>query len=252
MIIKDTAALITGANRGFGLALARGLLERGARKVYAAARDPSSVTQSGVIAVRLDVTEPAQVAALAREAPDVCLLINNAGIDRRFGLLAPDSPAVLRAELETNVLGTLATSRAFAATLAKNGGGAILNVLSALSWIALAPSMTYSISKAAAWALTNGLRSELRAQGTQVVGLHVGYMDTDMTEGVQASKAEPEEIARVALDALEAGQDEILADETSRSVKRGLSAPRALYLGPPAAHATRIDTKVSAIPSSNT
>src|SRR6185503_5803392 len=106
----------------------------------------------------------------------------------------------------------------------RNGGGALVNVLSVLSWVTLPGSALYSASKAAAWALTNGLRQELRAQDTQVVALHVGYMDTDMVRSVAAPKSDPDEVARQVLDAIEAGDDEVLADATSRQVKAGLSA----------------------------
>ncbi|NTX12033.1 SDR family oxidoreductase [Myxococcus sp. CA051A] len=224
MQVKNAVALVTGANRGLGLAFAKALLERGARKVYAAAREPSSVTIPGVVPVRLDVTRPEQLEALVREAGDVTLLINNAGILKGTSLLGADALSAARAELETNYLGPLATSSAFAPVLAKNGGGAIINVLSVLSWMAFPGSASYSASKAAAWALTNGLRKELGAQKTQVMALHVGYMDTDMAEKVTAPKTSTAEVVRLTLDALEAGQDEVLADEVSRNVKQGLSA----------------------------
>jgi len=233
MIIQNSVALVTGANRGLGLAFARELLARGARKVYAAAREPASVTLPGVVPVRLDVTEPDQLAALARDARDVTLLVNNAGIIRSGSLLGADALSAARAELETNYLGPLATSSAFAPILAANGGGAIVNVLSVLSWVALPGTGTYSASKAAAWALTNGLRNELRAQNTRVLGLHVGYIDTDMVRAIDAAKSAPEDVVRKTLDALEAGQDEILADEVSRRVKSGLSAEQGVYLGAP-------------------
>ncbi|WPB75306.1 SDR family oxidoreductase [Archangium violaceum] len=235
MEIKNAVALVTGANRGLGLAFAKVLLERGARKVYAAAREPSTISLPGVVPVRLDVTRPEQVEALAREARDVTLLINNAGILKRTTLLANDAQAAARAELETNYLGPLATSSAFAPILASHGGGAIVNVLSVLSWLAFPGTSTYSASKAAAWALTNGLRNELRGQKTQVLGLHVGYMDTDMAQGVNAPKSSPIEVVRLTLDALEAGREEILADEVSRNVKQGLSAEPGVYLGIPGA-----------------
>jgi len=231
MNIQNSVALVTGANRGLGLAFARELLARGARKVYAAAREPASVTLPGVVPVRLDVTQPDQIESLAREAPDVTLLINNAGIIRAGSLFGADALSAARAELETNYLGPLATSRAFAPILEANGGGAIINVLSVLSWVALPTTATYSASKAAAWALTNGLRSELRAQNTQVLGLHVGYIDTDMVRAIDAAKSAPEDVVRKTLDALQAGQEEILADEISRNVKHGLSAQPGVYLG---------------------
>jgi NAD(P)-dependent dehydrogenase (short-subunit alcohol dehydrogenase family) len=230
MDIKNSVALVTGANRGLGLAFSRALLERGARKVYAAARDPGSVSLPGVVPVRLDVTQPDQVAALASDLRDVTLVVNNAGILRPVGLLADGAVEAARAELETNFFGPLLLSRAFAPVLKEYGGGAIINVLSVLSWVSFPGSTTYSASKAAAWALTNGLRHELRAQNTQLLALHVGYMDTDMVASVAAPKSNPDDVVRATLDALEAGKDEVLADEISRNVKRGLSAEPGVYL----------------------
>jgi NAD(P)-dependent dehydrogenase (short-subunit alcohol dehydrogenase family) len=224
MKIENSVALVTGANRGLGLAFAKELLARGAKKVYAAARDPKTVTLPGVVPVALDVTRPESVAALAEIAGDVTLLVNNAGISKGGGALAPNAVAKAREEIETNYLGPLATSQAFAPILGKNGGGAIVNVLSALSWVSLPTSATYSASKAAAWGLTNGLRTELRGQGTQVLGLHVGFMDTDMTSRLDVPKVKTEDVVRRTLDALEAGQDEVLADDVSVKLKENLSA----------------------------
>ncbi|WP_295140152.1 SDR family oxidoreductase [uncultured Reyranella sp.] len=234
MKIQNSVALVTGANRGLGLAFTQALLAGGARKVYAAARDPASVKQAGVVPVRLDVTNAEQVAATAAELGDVTLVINNAGIIRGSGFLGEKGVEAVRAELETNFFGPVNVSRAFAPILARNGGGAIVNVLSALSWVAFPSSSTYSASKAAAWAFSNGLRNELRGQGTQVLALHVGYMDTDMVRGIAAPKSKPEDVARQVLEALEAGQSEILADEVSRRIKQNLSAEPGVYLLPPA------------------
>jgi NAD(P)-dependent dehydrogenase (short-subunit alcohol dehydrogenase family) len=230
MKIQGSVALVTGANRGLGLAFARSLLERGAKKVYAGARDPSSVKLTGVVPVALDVTQPGSIEALAAELKDVTLLVNNAGISRGKGVLAEGAIARAREEIETNYLGPLATSQAFAPILAKNGGGAILNVLSVLSWVTLPTTTTYSASKAAAWAVTNGLRNELAAQRTQVVGLHVGYIDTDMAEHISGPKTSPEDVVRRALDALEVGESEVLIDDVSKQVKQGLSG--GVYLHP--------------------
>jgi len=227
MKIKGSVAFVTGANRGLGHAFAKALLDAGAKKVYAAARDPGSVTLPGVHAIKLDVTNPAETAAAAAACGDVDLVINNAGIIRSASVLAADSD--LHAEMETNFFGTLNVSRAFAPILQRNGGGAIANVLSVLSWVTLPGTGLYSASKAAGWALSNALRQELSAQGTQVVALHVGYMDTDMAGHVSTPKADPLDVARQVLAALEAGRDEVLADEISQQVKAGLSA--GAYLG---------------------
>jgi NAD(P)-dependent dehydrogenase (short-subunit alcohol dehydrogenase family) len=229
MKLQNSVALVTGANRGLGLAFTKALVAAGA-KVYAAARDPAAIKQPSVEAVKLDVTNAAEVEALAKKLGDVTLIVNNAGIARGSSLLAPGGIEAQRAELETNFFGPLVLARAFAPTLARNGGGAIVNVLSALSWVSFPDFATYCVSKSAAWSLSNGLRHELKAQGTQVLALHVGYMDTDMVRHVTAPKANPDDVVRDTLAALEAGKSEILADDTSRMVKKGLSAEPGLYL----------------------
>jgi NAD(P)-dependent dehydrogenase (short-subunit alcohol dehydrogenase family) len=223
MKIQNSVALVTGANRGLGLAFAKALLERGAKKVYAAARDPSKVTLPGVVPVQLDVTNPESIAALAQRLQDVSLLINNAGVSKGSGPLAADAVARAREEMEANYFGPLAMTQAFAPILAKQGGGAILNVLSALAWVAMPRTTSYSASKAAAWGLTNGTRNALKEQRTQVVGLHVGFVDTDLTKKIDAPKEQPEDVIRRALEALEAGESEVLADEFSKSLKQNLS-----------------------------
>lgn len=230
MKLEQATVLITGANRGLGLAFARAALARGARKVYAGARDPASVTLPGVVPIRLDVTRPAEIAAAVREAGDVTLLINNAGIASLGGFLGEDSARAAQAMLDTNFFGPLLMSQAFAPVLARHGGGAILNVLSIASWINGPLLGAYGASKSAAWALTNGLRIELQGQGTQVLGLHAGFIDTDLTEGIDAPKSTPEAIVQAAFDGLEAGQREMLADALTRQVHQGLTASPAVYL----------------------
>jgi NAD(P)-dependent dehydrogenase (short-subunit alcohol dehydrogenase family) len=232
MNIKDSVILITGANRGLGLKLSEELLRAGARKVYAGARDPATVTQAGVQPLKLDVTNPADIAAAVQACPDVSIVINNAGIDLDTAVMAADAAQSVRTELETNFFGPLALSQAFAPVLARQGGGAIVNILSALSWVNLPRHGTYSITKAAAWSMTNGLRNELSGQNTQVVGVHVGYMETDMTAGIESPKSSPVEVAKTIVAAIQAGADEVLADSTAQHVKSQLSAPRGIYLGP--------------------
>jgi NAD(P)-dependent dehydrogenase (short-subunit alcohol dehydrogenase family) len=234
MKIDNTVALVTGANRGIGLAFTKELLARGARKVYAGARDPSTVKLPGVEAIRLDVTKPEEVAAAAARSRDVALLINNAGVGHQGGFLAADSEEVARRQLETNFFGMLRTSKAFAPILQANGGGAIVNVLSIVSWVNSGQLAAYAASKSAAWSLTNSLRYELAPQNTQVLALHMGFVDTDLVRNVDAPKATAEEIVKRALDALEAGLDEVLADDRTRLVKAGLSARRPSYLPQPA------------------
>ena len=229
MQLDNATLLITGANRGIGLAFAREALARGARKVYAAARDPASITLPGVEAIRLDVTKPDEVAAAAQRCGDVTLLVNNAGV-AIFGGILDSSIEAVRAQFETNYLGPLLLSRAFAPVLKANGGGAILNVLSVASWISSPGLAVYGSSKSAAWSLTNGLRHELRGQGTQVLGLHMGFVDTDLTRGIELPKSTPESIVRQAYDALESGAEEVLGDDITRQVKQGLSAQPGVYL----------------------
>jgi NAD(P)-dependent dehydrogenase (short-subunit alcohol dehydrogenase family) len=230
MKIESAVALVSGANRGIGLAFAIELLARGARKVYAAARDPAAINQRGVHALRLDVNKPEEVAAAAALASDVTLVINNAGIAQPGGFLAADGEDVARRIFETNFFGMLRISKAFAPILERNGGGALLNVLSVAAWVNGGELAAYSASKSAAWSLTNALRNELAAQRTQVLALHMGYVDTDLTRGFDVPKANPEAIVKRALDGLESGLDEVLADELTVQVKRALTAARPAYL----------------------
>ena len=234
MKIENAVALVTGANRGIGLAFARQLLARGARKVYAGARDPSAITESGVHALRLDVTKPDDVAAAAALASDVTLVINNAGIAQPGGFLAADGEEVARRIFETNFFAMLRMSKAFAPVLEANGGGALLNVLSVTSWVNGGELAAYSASKSAAWSLTNALRNELAVQKTQVLALHMAYVDTDLTRGLAVPKSSPEEIVKRALDGIESGLEEVLADELTVQIKRGMTAARPSYL--PQAH----------------
>ncbi|HET7033022.1 MAG TPA: SDR family oxidoreductase [Casimicrobiaceae bacterium] len=230
MKIRNSVALVTGANRGIGLAFAGALLARGARKVYAAVRDPSTINLSGVESIRLDVTKPDEIAAAAARATDVTLVINNAGIGQQGGFLAPDSEEAARRMFETNFFSMLRMSQAFAPILKANGGGALLNVLSVASWTNSGVLAPYAASKSAAWSLTNALRYELASQKTQVTALHMSFVDTDLVRAIDGPKTSPAEIVAHALDGLETGLDEVLADELTRLVKQGLSAQRASYL----------------------
>jgi NAD(P)-dependent dehydrogenase (short-subunit alcohol dehydrogenase family) len=230
MKLQDATVFITGANRGLGLAFARAALERGARKVYAAARNPEQVSLPGVVPVRLDVLDDESVAAAALLCKDVTLVINNAGIASPSAVLNDGGEASLRHHLETNFFGMLRVSREFAPVLKNNGGGALLNVLSIASFINSPLLGTYSLSKTAAWGLTNALRNELQPQGTQVLALHVGFIDTDLTQGFDVPKSPPAVVVARAFDALELDAAEVMADERSQQVKEGLSATAAPYL----------------------
>lgn len=230
MQLSQSVVFVTGANRGIGLALAREAIARGARRVYAASRDPARVQLAGVVPVQLDVTDPGQVARAVRDCPDVQVLVNNAGVAEIGGFLQDGALEATRRQLEVNFFGMLRMAQAFAPVLAANGGGAMLNVLSIASWINRPLLGTYGATKSAAWALTNGLRQELAAQGTRVTALHMGFVDTDLTRGIEQPKSTPEAIAREALAGLEAGADEVLADEATRQVKLSLGAAASAYL----------------------
>jgi NAD(P)-dependent dehydrogenase (short-subunit alcohol dehydrogenase family) len=232
MKIANANVLVTGANRGIGLAFAKAVLARGASKVYAAARNPDAITLPGVIPLRLDVNSPADIAAAVERAGDTTLLINNAGIAITGSFLAADAEDVLRRHFETNVLGVLRMCRAFAPVLARHGGGAVLNVASVASFTSGSLLANYAVTKSAVWSLSNGLRNDLRAQGTQVSTLHMAYVDTDMTQGIDGPKSSSEDIVARALDVLEAGALEILADDFTRMVKAGLVADPPFYLLP--------------------
>jgi NAD(P)-dependent dehydrogenase (short-subunit alcohol dehydrogenase family) len=230
MNVEGSVALVTGANRGLGASLCAALLERGASRVYAGARNVDSVAMDGVEPIQLDITSPDDIAAAAARCGDVTLLINNAGIGTGTSALAENATDMARLEFDTNVLGPLAMSRAFAPILGANGGGAIVNVLSVLAWFSAPPTALYCAAKAASWSLTNSIRQDLHAQGTQVVALHVGYMDTDMAAGINAPKSSPDDVAAQVMDALAAGDHEVLADEISRNVRQALSGDlTALY-----------------------
>lgn len=220
--IGGTVALVTGANRGIGKAFVDALLERGAAKVYAGVRDPAAlaIVDPRVRPVRLDVTDAERVAVVASELGDVDLVVNNAGIAH------PGTPTTVslegaRAELDVNYFGLIALTQAFAPVLA-GGGGAFVNVLSVASWVGSPLLSTYAASKAAAWSFSNSARIELGRQGTQVVGVHVGFVDTDLTAALDVEKVEPAAVAAAALDAVEAGEPEAVVDEVSRQVKAGL------------------------------
>lgn len=230
MKLDNAIVLVTGANRGLGAEFARQALARGARKVYAGARDPDSVKLPGVTPVRLDVNDPVQVRDAAARCADVTLVVNNAGIATPGSLLDEDGIEALRRMMDTNVYGMLRVSQAFAPVLAAQGGGAFLNVLSVASWISTPGLAAYAATKSAAWSVNNGLRIALKEQGTQVLGLHVGFVDTDLARGIDLPKLAPAEVVARAYAALEEGRSEVLIDELSRNVKRGLSEEPGIYL----------------------
>ena len=218
--IEGSVVLVTGGSRGIGRALVEALYERGAKKVYATARDPKTVTHPDAVPLALEVSDPASVAAAAEQAQDVTIVINNAGASVNANFL--DSPVEdVRREFETNFYGPLLVTRAFVPIIERNGGGHILNVHSVLSWLGVLGS--YSASKAALWSQTNSLRLDLKPRGIDVTGLHVGYVDTDMAAHVDGPKSTPESVAAQALDGIASGAFEVLADDLTRQVKAQLS-----------------------------
>jgi NAD(P)-dependent dehydrogenase (short-subunit alcohol dehydrogenase family) len=222
--IAGARAMVTGANRGLGKAFVEQLLNRGVAGVYAAAREPDTVdvNDERVIPIRLDITKPDDVRAAVSRCDNVTLLINNAGAMLRTPLLAASDLGAARGEMETNYFGTLAMCRAFAPVLAHHGGGALVNVLSVASWVAWPFNGSYCASKSAEWALTNAIRTEVRASGTLVVAVHSDWIDTDMAATVAERKLSPSSVAAQALDAVQRGDEEVLADDSARHVKASL------------------------------
>jgi len=233
MKIKNAIVFVTGANRGLGLAFAREALVRGAAKVYAGVRRPEDFNEPGIIPVKLDVTDSESVIAAARVASDVTLLINNAGIaEVSESPFADNVEDQARRIFETNYYGVMRTTSAFQASLPSDGNGAVINVLSDVTWRAVPILTPYSASKAAAWSYTNNIRVHLKKRNIAVVGLHVGFVDTDLTKGFDVPKADPLDVVRQTYDALEAGESEVLADAGSRKLKQTLSSARSGYIAP--------------------
>lgn len=235
MNINGTVALVTGANRGIGRAYLEALIARGAAKIYAGARDPSRLADlvaaypGKIVALKLDITDAAEIAAAAGRCRDVALLINNAGINHQAGFIAAPDLAAARAEMETNYFGPLAMCRAFAPVLGANGGGAIINMLSILARVNLPMYGSLSASKAAALSLTQGVRSELAKQGTLVVAIMPGAVDTEMERNFPPPKLPPAEAARAALDAVEQGIEEVYPGDMATGMNQGLAAdPKAV------------------------
>ncbi len=228
--VSGCTALVTGANRGIGREFVIALAERGAEKIYASARNADGLSDltsrySGQVqAVQLDITDADQVAQAAEMCPDVNLLINNAGINRLSAFIAGDDVSNAREEMETNYFGTLAMCRAFAAALGKNGGGAIVNILSILARVSLPLMGSLCASKAAGLRLTQGVRAELAGQGTHVLAVMPGAVDTDMSRDFPPPKMPPSEVANASLDALEAGEEEAYPGDMAAGVAQGLQA----------------------------
>lgn len=221
--LADQTVVVTGANRGLGREFVHQLLERGVTRVYAAARDPRTIdaTDPRVIPLELDVTDPDSVARAAALTDAVSVLVNNAGTLAGAPVVGDDT-AGLRRELEVNLFGPLSVTSALAASLTERSG-VVVNVASVLSWLAIGGS--YSVSKAALWSATDSMRLQLGPHGVQVVGVYMGYVDTDMAAGIEAAKTSPRDIVAQVLDGIEAGASEILADDLARAVRSGLNLP---------------------------
>lgn len=226
--LDGSVVLVTGANGGIGTELVHAALERGASKVYATARTPREWDDERVVALPLDITDRASIDAAVRAAADVTVLINNAGTSVSTASILEQSDEEIRANIETNYVGPLLLSRAFVPILVAHEPAMIINIHSALSWYAVAGA--YSASKAAMWSATNSLRLDLDPQGVHVIGVHVGYVDTAMAAHTTDPKLDPADLVRTVFDAAEAGDYEVLADDTSVGLKAALSAPiDALY-----------------------
>lgn len=229
MDITGSVALVTGSNRSIGRRFVVQLLERGASKVYATARRPELVDIPGVEVLQLDITDQASIAAAAEIATDLTLLVNNAGIATQGSMLTDDL-ADARREMDTHYWGNLAMVRAFAPVIEANGGGTIVNVLSALSWFAHPGSGGYAAAKAAEWNMTNAVRLELAPKGVTVQGLHLGAADTDIMAGYDGPMVDPADVARASLDGVAAGASEVVVDDWSAMVKASLAHdPDAFY-----------------------
>lgn len=234
MKVDGSIALVTGGNRGLGLAFAQELQARGAKKVYVGVRDPEAFDRPGMEAVRLDVTDLDSVRAAAARCDDVTLLVNNAGIGSLTdGVLDPAFVEACRAIFETNFYGMVHGSQTFTPLIERNGGGAIINVLSDAAWFSRPPLGAYSASKSAAWSFTNALRLDLSKRNVEVVAMHAGFIDTDMASAVDTPKSRPRDVAGTTLDGLEDGAAEVLVDEQARLVKRTLCTDDGYYLNPP-------------------
>lgn len=230
MQIEGSVALVTGANRGIGAAYVEALKQRGAAKIYAAARDVASLSElQGVEPLALDITDADAVAAAAAQCGDVTLLVNNAGVNFNTPVLGHPDLANARTEMEVNYFGTLSMCRAFSPVLKANGGGAIVNMLSILSRVSLPMAGSLCASKAAGLSMSQSVRAELAAQGTAVIAVMPGAVETRMTEGLQMPKMQPAEVAAAALDAVEAGTEEIYPGDMASGVAQGLAAdPKAV------------------------
>lgn len=220
--IEGAVGLVTGGRRGLGRAHVDALVRHGAAKVYATARKPASGDDPRIVAETLDVTDAGSVRSLAERTGDVDIVVSDAGV-LIPGPLLTSAPQDVLATFDTNVFGALRVAQAYAPILARNGGGALVSMLSVFSWVSGAG--VYGASKAALWSLTNSLRRELASQGTRVLGVHAGFIDTEMVAAIKTPKISADLVAEKVMQALMTGQDEVLADRVSEQAKAVLSGP---------------------------
>ncbi|KVC27379.1 SDR family oxidoreductase [Burkholderia pseudomultivorans] len=227
MNIDGCVALVTGANRGVGAAFVEGLLAAGARKIYAASREPDAIVRCDprVVPVELDVTNAQQIRRAAANAPDVTLLVNNAGVNRMASCLSTVDPDAATREMEVNYFGTLNVIRAFAPALRENGG-AIVNMLSILARIALPSMGSLCASKAAALRMTESVRAELAKDGVSVLAIMPGAIDTDMSRDFPGPKIPAPDVVSATLDALAAGIDELYVGDMAKAIAAELASDR--------------------------
>ena len=227
--ISQSIALVTGANRGIGRAFVEALHQAGAKKIYATARNIDSLQEivaidpNRIIPLNLDVTDPAQIEAVANQAVDVNLLINNAGVVSSGGLFTDVTVNNARSEMDVNYFGTLNMTRAFAPILKQNGGGAIANLASLSSYVNVPVFATYSASKAAVHSLTQAARAELASQNTLVIGLYPGPVETRMTTDLPLDKISTSQVADTLLAAIEQGTEDIYPDPLASNVLSGVT-----------------------------
>lgn len=220
---QGKTVLVTGANRGIGLSIAKALLDAGAAKLYAAVRNPASTQPlvdaygDRVVPIALDLSKPETIAAAAQAAGDVQIVINNGGILRKADPLSPDAIENMQQEIDTNVYGLIRVAQAFAPILKRSGGGALVQLNSVASIRSFAPFATYAASKAASYSITQGLREVLAEQGTAVISVHPGPIGTDMAEQAGMEETDPPSVVSDAiLDALRTGTFHVFPDKTAK------------------------------------
>jgi NAD(P)-dependent dehydrogenase (short-subunit alcohol dehydrogenase family) len=223
MKIQNATVLVTGANRGIGFSLVNALLQAGIKKVYATGRNLNTMKAvtaldvSRVFPLQLDVTDNASIKALAAQATDVNLLINNAGI-LAFGNILNVPTETIDDQFKTNFYGSLNMARAFVPVIENNNGGAIVNILTLVALASMPGLSVYNASKAAAWSMTQSLRASVISKNIAVHGVFPGAVDTDMLAGVEMPKASPIDIAKAVLSGIEAGEEDIFPDPMSTQI----------------------------------